>query len=95
MHPMNIWSRRRFLRTSLLAGAATVAPLAGPLRGSLAAGTEGSDWSANFARRLASDPMLLGWQNPGADFLAGTARVEGRLPEALVGHALPQRACRA
>ena len=85
---MNTWSRRKLLGTGLLAGAAGLANVTVPFvrtSGASAAGAGGGDWSADFAARLASRPMLLGWQGPRADRLAGAARVEGRLPAELRG----------
>ena len=74
---MRSWTRRRFLRTTGL-GALSLAGL--PL-----AKAGDSDWAAEFARALKADPKLLGWRGVRADRLACTARIEGRLPEALRG----------
>ena len=80
------WSRRRLLRSSLLVGAAAgLGQAAAPLGRAFAAAPAGDDWSAEFAARLASNPMLLGWKSVAADRLAGTARIEGRLPPELEG----------
>ncbi len=79
--PAATWKRRGFLRTAGLAGlAAPLSPLV-PLR---ALAGEG-DWSADFARALEANPMLLGWRGVSAGRLDGEARVEGRLPEELRG----------
>ena len=85
---MNTWSRRKLLGSTLLAGAAGLANTTMPFVRAIAGeGAEagGGDWSADFAARLASQPMLLGWKGPRADRLAGPARVEGRLPAELRG----------
>ena len=71
------WTRRRFLRAAGLAGLAPLAP------SPALAGAE--DWSGDFARALGRDPMLLGWRGVEADRLRCEARIEGRLPEELVG----------
>ena len=71
------WNRRRFLRAAGLVGLAPLYPLhAGAGRG---------DWSEDFARALATDPMLLGWRSVHADRLQCEARIEGRLPAELRG----------
>ena len=81
---MNTWSRRQLLGSTLLAGAGGLANLTVPR--ALAGGSPGGgDWSADFAASLVSHPMLLGWKSPRADRLAGTARIEGRLPAELRG----------
>ena len=83
---MNTWSRRQLLGSTLLAGAGGLANLTVPFVRALAGGPPGGgDWSADFAASLASRPMLLGWKSPRADRLAGTARIEGRLPAELRG----------
>ncbi len=80
------WSRRRLLGASLLAGAAGLVHLSLPLTRTLAAdAAAGDEWSADFAARLASNPMLLGWKGVAVDELAGPARIEGRLPLDLRG----------
>ena len=79
-------SRRRLLGAGLAAGAAGVAHLGAPLTRALAAEAAAGDaWSADFAARLAADPMLLGWKGVTGDELDGTARIEGRLPPDLRG----------
>ena len=87
MNRTDTLSRRRLLGASLLAGAAGLAHLGLPFTRSLAAGGAAGDgdWSADFASRLASNPMLLGWQGVAGDELAGPARIEGRLPPELRG----------
>ena len=86
MNTTDTWSRRRLLRTSLAAGAAGIAHLALPLPRTLASGgAAGDEWSAAFAARLASNPMLLGWKGVAVEELAGPARIEGRLPPDLEG----------
>ena len=85
---MNKWSRRKLLGSTLLAGAAGLANTAAPFVRAIAkeGAAGGGDWSADFAARLASRPMLLGWKGPRADRLAGAARIEeGRLPAELRG----------
>ena len=80
------WSRRRLLRSGAIVGAsAGLAQFTAPLGGAFAAAAAGDDWSTEFAARLARNPMLLGWKGVAADRLAGTARVEGRLPAELDG----------
>ena len=74
------WNRRAFLRASGLAGLSGFAP-----EFAVHALTGGSDWSADFARALEANPMLLGWHSVSADRLDCEARVEGRLPAELVG----------
>ena len=81
MKTMTALSRRRLLGAGLAAGAAGLAQLAAPLPRAVA----GDDWSAAFAARLATDPMLLGWKGVAVDELSGPARVEGVLPEDLRG----------
>ena len=71
------WTRRHVLQSAVVAG---VAPLA--LQRSLAGE---ADWSHDFARSLEYNPALLGWRSVQSDRLAYTARIEGRLPEALLG----------
>ena len=66
------WTRRCFLRAAGLAGLAPLYPLL--------AVAGGGDWSADFARALETDPMLLGWRGVRADRLRCEARIEGRLP---------------
>ena len=86
MNTTKPWSRRRLLGASLAAGAAGLGHLATPLTRARAAGeAAGGDWSAAFAARLASNPMLLGFKGVAVDELAGTARIEGRLPPDLRG----------
>ena len=85
MSSQNIWSRRRLLGASLLAGAAGFTHATAPFVRAIAGESGGGDWSADFAAKLASNPMLLGWKGPAADRLAGEARIEGRLPGALRG----------
>ena len=72
-----LWKRRCFLRAAGLAG---LAPLCPPL----AVAGDG-DWSADFARALETNPMLLGWHGVHADRLRCEARIEGRLPADLRG----------
>ena len=82
----NVWSRRRLLGSSLIVGAAAgLTQVAAPLVRAFAAESADGDWSAEFAARLAANPMLLGWKSVAADRLAGTARIEGRLPPGLEG----------
>ena len=71
------WTRRRFLRAVGLSGLTSVA------LPRLALGAE--DWSGDFARALEANSELLGWRGVNADRLQCTARIEGRLPEALRG----------
>ena len=85
MNTKNAWTRRRLLGATLAGGAAGLAHLTAPLARALAGEGGGDDWSAEFAARLASDPTLLGWKGTAADRLAGTARIEGRLPAGLAG----------
>ena len=86
MKTMDTWSRRRLLGASVAAGAAGLTHMAAPFTRALAGGAAaGDDWSAEFAARLASNPMLLGWKGASADRLDGAARIEGRLPAALRG----------
>ena len=81
------WKRRRFLRAAGLAGlAAPLAPAACALAGGAGGFVEGGgNWSADFARALESNPMLLGWRSVAADQLDCEARIEGRLPAELQG----------
>ena len=74
------WNRRTFLRASGLAGVSGLAPV---LAVHAVAGTD--EWSADFARALEANPMLLGWRSVSADRLDCKARIEGRLPEELKG----------
>ena len=74
---MQRWTRRRFVGTAGL-GALSLAGL--PL-----ARAGASDWAQAFARGLEANPMLLGWRGVRTDTLECTARIEGRLPEALRG----------
>ena len=74
------WKRRDFLHATGLAGLAAFAPLP-----SVHAQAGGGDWSADFARALDANPMLLGWRSVSADRLECEARIEGRLPEELRG----------
>ena len=86
MKTTDTWSRRRFLGVGLAAGAAGLGQLASPLSRALAGGGAAEDaWSAEFAARLATDPMLLGFKGVAADELAGTTRIEGRIPPDLRG----------
>ena len=87
MNTTNAWSRRRLLGTGLAAGAAGLTHLGAPLTRALAAGgpAAGDEWSADFAARLATEPMLLGWKGADADRLGGEARIEGRMPPDLRG----------
>ena len=86
MKTTNTWSRRRLLGASLAAGAAGLTHMAAPLTRAFAgAAAAGDDWAADFAARLASNPVLLGWKGASADRLDGEARIEGRLPAALRG----------
>ena len=70
-------TRRRFVATTGL-GALSIAGL--PL-----ARAGASDWAHLFARGLEANPALLGWRGVRADALECTARIEGRLPDALRG----------
>ena len=74
------WKRRDFLRAAGLAG---LPPFAPPSIVHAVAG--GSDWSADFARALGANPMLLGWRNVSSYRLDCEAQVEGRLPAEIVG----------
>ena len=74
------WNRRAFLRAAGLAGLSTLVPMP-----SASAMAGGNAWSADFARALKKNPMLLGWRSVSADRLDCEARVEGRLPAELVG----------
>ena len=74
---MRRWTRREFVATAGL-GALSLAGL--PL-----ARAGETDWARVFARALEANPMLLGWQGVRTDRLECTARIEGRLPEALRG----------
>ena len=85
MKTMNTWSRRRLLGTGLAAGAAGLTHLAAPFTRALAGAKRVDEWSAGFTARLASNPALLGWKGVASDRLAGTARIEGRLPPDLRG----------
>ena len=83
MNTMTAWTRRRLLGATL--PAAGLASLGSPLARALAGDRGEGDWSAEFAARLAADPALLGWKGVSADRLAGSARIEGRLPAGLAG----------
>ena len=85
MKTTNSWSRRRLLGAGLTAGAAGLAPLAALTRALARDVAAGDDWSAEFAARLGEDPALLGFKGVAVDELAGTARIEGRLPPDLRG----------
>ena len=74
------WKRRGFLRAAGFAGLSTFIP-----EFAAHAMADGSEWSADFARALDANPMLLGWRSVSADRLDCEARVEGRLPAELVG----------
>ena len=74
---MQRWTRRRFVGTAGL-GALSLAGL--PL-----ARAGEPDGAHAFARALDANPMLLGWRGVRADRLECTARIAGRLPEALRG----------
>ena len=71
------WTRRRFVATAGL-GVLSLAGL--PLA---RAGESG--WAHLFARAHEANPALLGWRGVRADALECTARIEGRLPDALRG----------
>ena len=86
MKTKNTWSRRRLLGTGLAAGAAGLVHLGAPITRAFGGGAAaGDDWSAEFAARLDADPALLGFKGVAADDLAGTARIQGRLPPELRG----------
>ena len=85
MKTTNTWSRRRLLGAGLAAGAAGLTHLAAPFTRAIAGAKSVDEWSAEFAARLASNPALLGWKGVASDRLAGTARIEGRLPPDLQG----------
>ena len=74
------WKRRGFLRAAGLAGLSAFAHWP-----SVRAMADGSEWSADFARALEENPMLLGWRSVSADHLDCEAQVVGRLPAELVG----------
>ena len=74
------WNRRKFLRMAGLASLSGLLPMS-----SAGAMAEGDGWSADFARALESNPMLLGWRSVSADRLESEAQVEGHLPAELVG----------
>jgi all-trans-8'-apo-beta-carotenal 15,15'-oxygenase len=72
--------RRRFLR-SALAGASALAFAPSLLRAERSRGG-----AAEFAAGLRDHPWLAGWKNVGTESFGPTAaRIEGRLPEELVG----------
>ena len=74
---MQRWTRRRFVGT---AGVGVLALSGLPL-----ARAGETDWAPAFARALDANPMLLGWRGVRTNRLECTARIEGRLPEALRG----------
>ena len=87
MQSSNSLSRRRLMVSSVLGGAAVLAPWGVlPLTRSLAGAEEPEDdWSEIFSARVRSDPMLLGWKGVAVDQLAGEALIDGRLPAELRG----------
>ena len=85
MKTTSTWSRRRVLGAGLAAGAAGVTQMAAPFTRAIAGAKGVDEWSVEFSARLASSPALLGWKGVATDRLAGTARIEGRLPPDLQG----------
>ena len=74
------WKRRGFLHAAGLSALSALLPSS-----SIRALSGADDWSAEFARALEANPMLLGWRSVSADRLDCEARIEGSLPPELRG----------